>query len=86
MIISFVEESWEDYNYWLINDKKVFKKIQTLIKDTLRNPFSGLGKPEPLKGNLSGYWSKRITNEHRLVYKIENEQLIIISCRFHYKK
>jgi len=86
MIISFVEESWEDYNHWLINDKKVFKKIQTLIKDTLRNPFSGLGKPEPLKGNLSGYWSKRITNEHRLVYKIENEQLIIISCRFHYKK
>ena len=86
MIISFVEESWEDYNYWLTNDKKVFKKIQTLIKDTLRNPFSGLGKPEPLKGNLSGYWSKRITNEHRLVYKIENEQLIIISCRFHYKK
>ncbi len=86
MIISFVEEGWEDYNYWMLNDKKIFKKLQNLIKDTLRNPFSGIGKPEPLKGNLSGYWSKRITNEHRLVYKVETEQLIIIACRFHYKK
>ena len=86
MIISFVEEGWEDYNYWMRNDKKIFKKLQNLIKDTLRNPFSGIGKPEPLKGNLSGYWSKRITNEHRLVYKVETEQLIIIACRFHYKK
>jgi len=86
MIISFVEEGWEDYNYWMRNDKKIFKKLQNLIKDTLRNPFSGIGKPEPLKGNLSGYWSKRITDEHRLVYKVETEQLIIIACRFHYKK
>jgi len=86
MIISFVEEGWEDYNYWMVNDKKIFKKLQNLIKDTLRNPFSGIGKPEPLKGNLSGYWSKRITDEHRLVYKVETEQLIIIACRFHYKK
>ncbi len=85
MIISFVEQSFDDYNYWQENDKKVFIKLKKLIKDTIRNPFDGIGKPEPLKNNLSGYWSKRITDEHRLVYKVEKEQLIIISCRFHYK-
>jgi len=84
MIISFVEQSWEDYNYWAENDKKIFKKIQSLIKDTLRNPFGGIGKPEPLKNNYSGYWSKRINKEHRLVYKIEENRLIIISCKYHY--
>jgi toxin YoeB len=75
MIISFVEQSWEDYNYWAENDKKIFKKIQSLIKDTLRNPFGGIGKPEPLKNNYSGYWSKRINKEHRLVYKIEENRI-----------
>jgi len=84
MIISFVEQSWKDYNAWIVEDKKVFKKIQRLIKETAREPFSGIGKPEPLKNNLSGYWSKRIINEHRLVYRVEEEQLIIISCKFHY--
>jgi len=84
MIISFVEQSWKDYNAWIVEDKKVFKKIQRLIKETAREPFSGIGKPEPLKNNLSGYWSKRITNEHRLVYRVGEEQLIIISCKFHY--
>jgi len=84
MIISFVEKSWEQYNQWQQDDKKVFKRIQKLIKETLRDPFGGIGKPEPLKNNLQGYWSKRITNEHRLVYKIEDAQLIIISCKFHY--
>ena len=84
MIISFVEKSWNDYNYWLDNDKKTFKRLQRLIKETMRDPFGGIGKPEPLKNNLSGYWSKRITDEHRLVYKIEENQMIIISCRFHY--
>jgi len=84
MIISFVEQSFDDYNYWQENDKRVFKKLKKLIKDTIRNPFSGIGKPEPLKNNLSGYWSKRVTDEHRLVYKVEKEQIIIISCRFHY--
>ncbi|NPA11862.1 MAG: Txe/YoeB family addiction module toxin [Epsilonproteobacteria bacterium] len=86
MIISFVEESWEDYNYWLVNDKKTAKKIKNLIKAILRNPYEGEGKPEPLKHNLTGYWSRRITKEHRLVYKIEKNQLIIISCRYHYDK
>ncbi len=62
----------------------MFIKIQKLIKDTIRNPFEGIGKPEPLKNNLQGYWAKRITDEHRLVYKIEENQLIIISCKYHY--
>ena len=84
MIISFVQRSWEDYNNWQKEDKKIFLKIQNLIKDTIRNPFGGMGKPEPLKNNLKGYWSKRITKEHRLVYKVEENQLIIISCKYHY--
>jgi len=84
LIISFVQKSWEDYNNWQKEDKKIFLKIQKLIKDTMRNPFGGLGKPEPLRNNLKGYWSKRITKEHRLVYKVENEHLIIISCKYHY--
>ena len=86
MIISFVEKSWEDYNNWEKQDKKIFKKIQRLIKETLREPFSGIGKPEPLRANLKGYWSKRINDEHRFVYRVEENQLIIISCKFHYEK
>ena len=85
MIIAFVEESFEDYNYFAKNDKQTFKKLQKLIKETLRDPFDGIGKPEPLKHNLAGYWSRRITKEHRLVYKVEDEKLIIIACRFHYE-
>jgi len=84
MIISFVERSWEDYNQWMIDDKKIFKKIQHLIKESMRDPFGGIGKPEPLKHNFKGYWSKRINDEHRLVYRVEENQLIIISCKFHY--
>jgi len=84
MIISFVERSWDEYNSWQKEDIKLFKKIQRLIKETLRDPFDGIGKPEPLKNNLKGYWSKRINDEHRLVYKIEENQLIIISCKYHY--
>lgn len=84
MIVSFVEQSWNDYNNWITEDKKVFRRIQRLIKETTREPFSGIGKPEPLKNNLKGYWSKRITDEHRLVYKVEENNLIIISCKFHY--
>lgn len=84
MIISFVPRSWDEYNAWQKDDNKVFSKIQKLIKETLRDPFGGIGKPEPLKNNLKGYWSKRITDEHRFVYKIEENQLIIISCKYHY--
>ena len=84
MTISFVEKSWNDYNQWLNEDKKIFKKIQRLIKESMREPFGGIGKPEPLKHNLKGYWSKRINDEHRLVYRVEDNQIIIISCKFHY--
>ena len=85
MIISFTEKAWLDYSDWAVQDKKVFKRIQRLIQESLRDPYGGIGKPEPLKNNLQGYWSKRITDEHRLVYRLENENLIIISCRFHYQ-
>ena len=84
MIISFVERSWNEYNSWQEDDKKVYKKLQKLIKEIMRDPFDGIGKPEPLKNNLAGYWSRRITDEHRLVYKVEQNQLIIISCKYHY--
>ena len=83
-MISFSNQGWEEYNFWLENDQKVFEKIRRLIRDTQREPFRGIGKPEPLKNNISEYWSRRITDEHRFVYKITNDGLIIISCRFHY--
>ncbi|MFZ1750843.1 MAG: Txe/YoeB family addiction module toxin [Saprospiraceae bacterium] len=76
--------SWEDYLYWQENDRDIVKKINSLLKDTLRNPFSGLGKPEPLVGNYKGFWSRRINQEHRLIYKIEDQRIIVASCRFHY--
>ena len=76
--------SWEDYLYWQANDKEIVKKINGLLKDILRNPFSGLGKPEPLVGNYKGYWSRRINQEHRLIYKVEDKMIIVASCRFHY--
>ena len=86
MIISFEENAFNDFNQWLVTDKKLQKRIVNLIKDICRNPFQGLGKPEALKYELQGYWSRRINDEHRLVYKIENERLIIISCKYHYRK
>lgn len=83
-IISFEKNAWEEYLYWQNTDKQKFKKLNNLIKDCLRTPFSGEGKPEPLKDNLAGFWSRRIDSEHRLVYKALDEQLIIIQCRYHY--
>ncbi len=83
-MINFTKESWDNYLYWQKNDKKILNKINTLIKDCIRNPFEGLGKPEPLKHELAGFWSRRINHEHRLVYKFDNKELIIVSCRFHY--
>jgi len=82
--LSFVDESWEDYSYWLKADKKLFKRLNQLIKETLKNPFEGLGKPEPLKYKYQGCWSRRINQEHRLVYKVLDNEIIILSCRFHY--
>ncbi len=80
----FVEESWEDYLYWQKTDKKMLLKINALLKDISRNPFSGLGKPEALKHKYRGYWSRRIDLEHRLIYKIEEDEILIAKCRFHY--
>ena len=85
MIISFTQIAFEDYQNWSKNDKLIFKKIDTLIKEILRTPFTGTGKPEPLKHELSGYWSRRINDEHRLVYKVEEDEVLVISCMYHYK-
>ena len=82
--IVFSDASWNDYLYWQKNDKKNLKRINILIKDLKRNPFEGIGKPEPLKHQLQGCWSRRIDNEHRLVYEINDDAIHIVSCRFHY--
>jgi toxin YoeB len=84
MKLIFSEQAWEDYQYWQSIDKSMVKKINTLIKDIERNGFEGIGQPEPLKHNLSGWWSRRINLEHRLVYRIENQQIEILQCRLHY--
>jgi len=80
--------AWEDYLFWQQSDKAILAKINELIRDTSRNPFAGLGKPEPLKANMKGCWSRRITGEHRLVYRItgtdESQNLEILQCRYHY--
>ena len=84
MRIIFAPEAWEDYLYWKDSDARVVKRIDALIKDTRRTPFSGIGKPEPLRYALSGYWSRRITEEHRMVYKVEGGNLLIAQLRYHY--
>lgn len=84
MRIVFSEQAWEDYQYWVTTDKKVLKRVNQLIRDCLREPFGGLGKPEPLKHQFQGFWSRRITGEHRLVYTVENGDLLIAQVRFHY--
>ena len=86
MNISFEPKAFDDFNQWALVDKKSYKRIISLIKDISRNPYQGLGKPEALKYELQGYWSRRIDDEHRLVYKIDGDRLIIISCKYHYKK
>ena len=85
MILSFSDDAWDDYLYWQQQDKKILKKINRIIKEIERNPFEGIGEPEPLKYNWSGYWSRRITIEHRLVYKVLDEQILIAQCRYHYR-
>jgi len=84
MNILFTESAWSDYLYWQKNDRKNLNKINELIKAVVRDPYEGIGKPEPLKHQLQGCWSRRIDLEHRLVYQIENGNLIVISCRYHY--
>ncbi|WP_102550939.1 Txe/YoeB family addiction module toxin [Vibrio splendidus] len=86
MNLLFSPHAWDDYLYWQKQDKKVIKRINRLIEDSTRQPTSGIGKPEALKENLSGYWSRRITDEHRLVYSFSEETLTIVSLRYHYSK
>lgn len=83
MEVVFLDQGWEDYLYWQ-RDKKVLKKINTLLKDIDRDAYSGIGAPEPLKHDLTGYWSRRITLEHRLVYRKKGSQIRVIQCRYHY--
>lgn len=85
-ILSWTREAWSDYKYWQTQDKKTLRRINKLIRDTQRTPFEGIGKPEPLKESLSGFWSRRIDDSHRLVYVVEKQQLTIISCRYHYER
>jgi len=84
MTYIFVDESWEDYQYWLKTDKKILARINDLIKDISRTPYTGIGKPEPLKYKYKGFWSRRITDEHRLIYQVKGDELWIVKCRFHY--
>jgi toxin YoeB len=84
MKLIFLSTGWEDYLYWQVTDKKTLKKINALVKEIQRSPFQGNGKPEPLKHDLAGWWSRRIDLEHRLVYRVENESLFILQCRYHY--
>ena len=85
MKIVFSDEAWNDYQHWIANDRRILKRINLLIKEIRRDPFSGLGKPESLKHNLSGYWSRRITEEHRIVYRVSGDDLMIAQLRYHYK-
>ena len=84
MIISFHPQAWDDYLHWQQYDKAILKKVNNLIRDIGRDPFDGIGKPEQLKQNLSGYWSRRITDEHRIVYLMDGDDIIIAQCRGHY--
>lgn len=84
MKLIFEDQAWEDYLHWQKTDKVILKRINLLIQDTQRNPFSGKGKPEALRHELSGFWSRRITKEHRIVYRIEEKNLIVVQCRYHY--
>lgn len=84
MLVTFSEVAWDDYLYWQVTDKKILKKINGFIKEIKRTPFHGSGKPEPLKYDLGGFWSRRIQKEHRLVYQITENELLIYACRFHF--
>lgn len=84
MKLIFAAEAWEDYLYWQKQDKRMAERINKLIRDVQRDPFSGVGKPEPLKHALSGFWSRRSTDEHRMVYRVANDALEIVLLRFHY--
>lgn len=84
MRLIFSDHAWDDYLFWQKTDKQILRRINNLIKDTMRNPFEGIGKPEPLKHALSGYWSRRITDEHRFIYKASENAIEIAQLRYHY--
>ena len=86
MRLAWEPRGWDDYLYWQQADKAVLRKINELLRDCLRTPFAGKGKPEPLRHEFSGFWSRRITDEHRLIYLVEKEQIVIAQCRYHYQK
>ena len=82
--IAFTNAAWQDYVWWQTQDRKTLRRINLLVEATLREPFTGIGKPEPLRENLTGYWSRRIDESNRLVYAVEDEQIVVIACRYHY--
>ncbi|MDB6072346.1 MAG: Txe/YoeB family addiction module toxin [Verrucomicrobiales bacterium] len=84
MRLTWLPNGWKDYLYWQETDRKTLQRINEVIRDAQRNPFTGIGKPEPLKNNFKGWWSRRITGEHRLVYRVEGDSILIMQCRFHY--
>ena len=86
MKLLFTEKGWAEYVHWQDHDAKIVTRINALLKECSRTPFSGIGKPEPLRDNLAGWWSRRITEEHRLVYRVADDNLIIAQCRFHYRR
>jgi len=86
MNLSFTKSAWEDYQWFQQHDRKLLKRLNVLIAEVMRAPFEGIGKPEPLKGSLSGYWSRRINDEHRIVYKATDDCVTVIACRYHYSK
>jgi len=83
-LLAWTNDAWADYVYWQGQDKKTFKRINKLITDTKRSPFEGIGKPEPLKENLSGFWSRRVDESNRLVYAVTDSHITVVSCRYHY--
>ena len=85
MIRSWTDDAWSDYLYWQREDKKTLKKINQLVEDIVRNGNVGLGSPEPLKHDFSGFWSRHITQEHRLIYRVDEKQVLVIACRYHYE-
>jgi toxin YoeB len=85
-VLAWTQEAWKDYLYWQRQGNKTLKRINRLVAETLRTPFEGIGKPEPLRENLSGFWSRRIDETHRLVYAVDDNRLTIISCRYHYER
>lgn len=85
MNLTFTPSAWDDYQWFQQHDRKLLKRINQLLDDVRRSPYEGIGKPEPLKGDLAGYWSRRINDEHRLVYKAKDDAVVVIACRYHYQ-